>query len=195
MALANINELRSAVADYTTRSDLPLATLIAMAESKFASTVKHRLGEKFVEIAVPAGAASFPLPADFQEGRSLKIDHHPLTLTSIDALNIGPGDTDRYAIVGNTVRLQNRPAKDVVVSLTYYARVPALTDAAPTNWLLSTFPDVYLYGVLIEYAVWAQDNDKQTLYASLLGVALGNAASDHARGSFSGSTLQSRRFG
>ncbi len=55
MALANINELRTAIADYTTRSDLPLATLIAMAESKFASTIKHRLGEKFTDIAVAAG--------------------------------------------------------------------------------------------------------------------------------------------
>lgn len=194
MALANLNELKAAVADYTTRTDLPIATLIALAESKFASTVKHRLAERYAEIAVARDAAAFPLPADFQEGRSLRVNHRPLTLASIDALNADPGDTDRYAIVGSTVRLQSRPARDITVALTYYGRVPALTDSAPTNWLLATFPDVYLYGVLLEYAVWAQDADKQTTYGTLLAAALGNLNTDHARGSFSGSTLQARRF-
>ncbi|MCK2056424.1 hypothetical protein [Methylobacterium sp. 37f] len=194
MALANIVELRAALADYTTRSDLPNATLIALAETKFASTVKHRLAERYVEIPVATGAASFPLPVDFQEGRSLKVNHKPLTLASIDSLNAEPGDTDQYAIVGSTVRLQSRPAADIVVGLTYYARVPALSETAPTNWLLATFPDVYLYGVLLEYAIWAQDQDKQAAYGTLLAAALGNLNTDHARGSFSGSTLQTRRF-
>ena len=194
MALANILELKAAVADYTVRSDLPINTLIALAESKFASSIKHRLSEKHVEIAVAKDAASFLLPADFQEGRSLKVNHRPLTLASIDALNATPGETEQYAIVGSTVRLQSRPAAPVTIALTYYARVPALTEATPTNWLLSTFPDVYLYAVLVEYAIWAQDQEKQASYATLLGVALGNLAADHARGSFSGSTLQTRRF-
>lgn len=194
MALANILELKAALADYTTRSDLPLNTLIALTEAKFASTIKHRLAERYTEIPVATGVASFPLPVDFQEGRNLQIAHQPLTLASIDSLNAEPGDTNRYAIVGTTVRLQSRPAKDVAVGLTYYARVPALTEAAPTNWLLSTFPDVYLYGVLLEYAIWAQDQDKQAAYGTLLAAALGNLNTDHARGSFSGSTLQTRRF-
>jgi hypothetical protein len=194
MALANVLELKAAVADYSVRSDLPINTLIALAESKFASSIKHRLSEKYTEIAVAKDAASFSLPVDFQEGRSLKVSHKPLTLASIDALNANPGEVEQYAIVGNTVRLQSRPAKDITVGLTYYARVPALTDTNATNWLLTTFPDVYLYAVLVEYAIWAQDQDKQAAYATLLGVALGNLAADHAKGSFSGSTLQTRRF-
>ncbi len=194
MALANVNELKTAVADYTTRSDLPLNTLIALAETKFASTVKHRLSEKYVDIAVTAGSASFPLPVDFQEGRSLKLNHVPLSLCSIDSLNANPGDTNQYAIVGSTIRLQSRPAKDIAVALVYYSRVSALTDANQTNWLLTAFPDVYLYGVLLEYAIWAQDADKQTTYGTLLATALANLSADHAKGSFSGSTLQSRRF-
>lgn len=193
MPLANLLELRTAVADYTVRSDLPTATLITMAESKFASSVRHRLAERVVEIVVARGATSFPLPLDFQEGRSIKIASQPLTLASIDALNALPGATNRYAIVGNAVHLQSRPAEAVTVSLTYYARVPALTEAAPTNWLLATFPDVYLYAVLVEYAIWANNTDAQASYATLLGVALGNLNADHARGSFSGSTLMARR--
>ena len=194
MALTNFLELKAAVADYTIRSDMPFTTLLSLAESKFASTIKHRLAERYAEIPVAKGAASLPLPVDFQEGRSLKINHQPLTLASIDSLNAEPGNTDRYAIVGSTVRLQSRPAADIVVGLTYYARVPALTEAAPTNWVLATFPDVYLYGVLLEYAIWAQDADKQNTYATGLAAALGNLNGDHSRGSYSGSTLQTRWF-
>lgn len=194
MALATLNELRAAITDYTTRTDVPVTTCIALAESKFASTVKHRLAEKFAEIPVAANAPSFPLPVDFQEARSLKIEGKPLTLASIDALNAVPGNTGEYAIVGTTVRLQSQPAADLLVGFTYYARVPALTESNITNWLLATFPDVYLYGVLLEYAIWAQDTDKQAAYGTLLAAALGNLNLDHARGSFSGSTLRTRRF-
>jgi hypothetical protein len=187
-------QLRAALADYTSRDDLPISTLIALAESKFASSVKHRLSETQIDIPVAAGVRSFPLPADFREARSIKVAGRPLILASIDALDGSPGCTDRYAIVGNAVHLHSAPADPITVALTYYARVPALTEAAPTNWLLTTFPDVYLYAVLVEYAIWAQDQEKQASYATLLGVALGNLSADHARSAFSGSTLQTRRF-
>ncbi|MCJ2030717.1 hypothetical protein MKK50_15180 [Methylobacterium sp. J-043] len=190
----NLLELRTALADYTARSDLPITTLISLAESKFASSVKHRLGERQVEIAVAKSARSFPLPADFREARSIKLDGRPLTLASIDDLDNAPGCTDRYAIVGTDVHLQSRPAESAKIALTYYARVPALTEAAPSNWLSATFPDVYLYAALVEYAIWAQDKEKQASYAALLGVALGNLSADHTRSAFSGSTLQTRRF-
>ncbi len=190
----NLLQLRAALADYTTRDDLPTSTLIALAESKFASSVKHRLSETQIDIPVAKGARSFPLPADFREARSFKVAGRPLTLASIDALDGSPGCTDRYAIVGNAVHLHSAPAEPITVALTYYARVPALTEAAPTNWLLTTFPDVYLYAVLVEYAIWAQDQEKQASYATLLGVALGNLSADYTRSAFSGSTLQTRRF-
>lgn len=192
----NIRELKAAVASYAVRTEeeLPLALLIMLAETKFTGSVRHRLAERQQDIAVAKGARSFPLPPDFQAARSIKIAGRPLTLASIDALDASPGPTDRYAIVGTDVHLQSRPAEAVTVAITYYARVPALTEAAPSNWLLTAFPDVYLYGVLVESAIWDQNTDAQARYAALLGVALGNLAADHTRSAFSGSTLQTRRF-
>lgn len=192
----NFRELKAAVASYAVRTEeeLPLALLITLAESKFAGSIRHRLAERQVDIPVAKGARSFPLPPDFHEARSFKIAGRPLTLASIDALDGSPGCTDRYAIIGTDVHLQSRPAEPVTIAVTYYARVPALTEAAPTNWLLTAFPDVVLYAVLVEFAIWSADADAQARYAALLGVALGNLAADHMRGAFSGSTLQTRRF-
>lgn len=191
----NLRELKSAVASYAVRTEeeLPLALLITLAESKFAGSIRHRLAERQVDIPVAKGARSFPLPPDFHEARSFKTAGRPLTLASIDGLDGSPGCTDRYAIIGTDVHLQSRPAEPVTIAVTYYARVPALTEAAPTNWLLTSYPDVYLYAVLVESAIWDQNTDAQARYAALLGVALGNLAADHARGAFSGSTLQVRR--
>lgn len=191
----NLRELKAAVASYAVRTEeeLPLALLITLAESKFTASVKHRLAERQQDIAVTKGARSFPLPADFQAARSIKIAGRPLVLASIDVLDGSPGCTDRYAIVGNAVHLHSAPAEAVTIALTYYARVPALTEAAPTNWLLTAFPDVYLYAALVEFAIWSQDADAQARYPALLGVALGNLAADHTRSAYSGSTLQVRR--
>lgn len=191
----NFAELRAALFSYTgERADYPFTTLVQMAESKFASTVQHRLSETYTDLPVAKDAASVPLPADFQTARSIKLKGIPLTLASIDALDGTPGLTNRYVIVGNTLRLQSPAAEPLSVALTYYARVPALTETAPTNWLSTTFPDVYLYGTLVEFAIWSQDPDKQAQYAALLIAALANLSRDHAKGSFSGSTLQTRRF-
>lgn len=188
-------ELRAALFSYTgERADYPFTTLVQLAESKFASTVRHRLSETQTDLPFAKDATSAPLPADFQVARSLKLKGVPLTLASIDALDGTPGPTNRYVIIGNTVRIQSPAAEPLSLALTYYARVPALTEAAPSNWLSATFPDVYLYATLIEFAIWSQDPDKQAQYASLLSVALSNLNADHAKGSFSGSTLQIRRF-
>lgn len=42
----------------------------------------------------------------------------------------------------------------------YYAQVPALTSGATTNWLITNFPMVYLYGCLAAARAFAQDDPR-----------------------------------
>jgi hypothetical protein len=81
--------------------------------------------------------------------------------------------------------LQHVPAPDSTYTgeLTYYAKIPALSDAATTNWLLGVAPDVYLYGSLMEAAPYLDDDARVQTWGGLLEQAMSaiEIESDRAR--------------
>jgi hypothetical protein len=38
----------------------------------------------------------------------------------------------------------------VSVEMTYYKKIPSLSDSVQTNWLIERAPDAYLYGALLQ---------------------------------------------
>lgn len=70
-----------------------------------------------------------------------------------------------------------------VVELVYYAKVPALTSVATTNWLHDVAYDVYLYGTLMHSAPFIKDDARAQTWAGLYDAAIGslNAESMGAR--------------
>lgn len=53
-----------------------------------------------------------------------------------------------YAQVGTDFRFYPEPDTTYTATLIYWLKVPNLTSGAPTNWLLTSHPDVYFHGVL-----------------------------------------------
>jgi hypothetical protein len=51
-----------------------------------------------------------------------------------------------------------RRADDLLI--TYWARIPPLSDSVPTNWLLAKHPDIYLYGSLMELSGFAKSAEE-----------------------------------
>lgn len=50
-------------------------------------------------------------------------------------------------------------------SLTYFKAIPALSDTATTNWLLTREPGLYLYAALLEAAPYIGDNTSAQVWA------------------------------
>lgn len=50
--------------------------------------------------------------------------------------------------------------------LLYHKGVPALSDSATTNWLLTREPGAYLYGALIEASPYVADDARTVLWAT-----------------------------
>ena len=76
-----------------------------------------------------------------------------------------------HRVVGNELRV--KPDSDDTVTLVYYAKVPALTDAYPSNWLLDSHPDIYLYACLLMFASRVGDDDNIVKWKAALDEALG----------------------
>jgi hypothetical protein len=75
---------------------------------------------------------------------------------SLDYANIDDGSADFdsvprfYAIENGGLKIYGADAQ--AYSLTYKPKLPALTDAQPTNWLLDIAEDLYLFSSTLEAA-------------------------------------------
>lgn len=73
--------------------------------------------------------------------------------------------------------------------LTYYAKIPALSDSAATNWLLSDSPDLYLYGTLVQTAPYLRDDERVPVWNTIYQQLINDFKIADERAQASGSTL------
>ncbi|ACT57611.1 hypothetical protein Q7M76_05120 [Candidatus Liberibacter asiaticus] len=130
-------------------------------EVKINRALRLREMERKIVLSLVEGSA--PLPDDYIEIRFLednkgnKLDHLPLSIS----LQKNKG----YIITADSICVLPISSEDVV--LYYYACIPPLTENNPVNWLLHRAPDLYLYGLVEEIALWEQKIDKATTASAL----------------------------
>jgi hypothetical protein len=70
-----------------------------------------------------------------------------------------PAPPSAYSVVGSDFQFFPAPeaGSSYTAALTYWQKIPALSEANPTNWLLTAAPDAYLYGALCEFGARTED--------------------------------------
>jgi hypothetical protein len=72
-----------------------------------------------------------------------------------------------YTMVGQQFQVLPSPDGSYEGELLYYAKIPSLSDGAPTNWLLTEAPDVYLYATLVQSAPYLKEDERTGVWAGL----------------------------
>lgn len=187
--------LQTDIAAWMNRTDLTaqIPSFIAIAESRFQLDVRAWQMLTPVTLTVLANAPSVAVPADWLEWDRLYVNGRALDYTTPNAMQerIKAGSTADmrlFTTVGGNLIVGGPAPAAVTVQASYYARIPALATAAgSTNWLLDTYPAVYLYGGLVggfNYAGDEQDAQKyEGAYASLVGDINSNARKAMTSGS------------
>jgi hypothetical protein len=67
-----------------------------------------------------------------------------------------------------------------------------LSTSNTTNWLLTSNPDIYLYGALLQAAPYLQDDARIQTWATLYERALNDSQTADDRGASSGGALLTR---
>lgn len=177
MAISTFAELQTAVSNWSDGA-IPSAIipdLIAIAESRFNKMIWTPQSET---TAFATAAARMSLPSDCRALRAIYLDG-PLK----DALEqVSPyqlytdysrtGTPKVYALVDDQIALGPEPSDGGTVYINYYQRIPALSVSNTTNWLLTEFPDVYLYGVLVEGNAFIRDDEAIGLWNAALERAM-----------------------
>jgi hypothetical protein len=164
MSLATYNDLQGAISDWLARDDLEprLPDFIALTESRIQQELDVTDSEETETITTVTDQAAYALPSDYKTMRSVQADGtprpHPLqyrTPTQFTAENTQSGQADIYTIKGLNITIGPTPGGDTQqIFLDYIARFLPLSGSNTTNWILTNFPDVYLFGSLAEASAY-----------------------------------------
>jgi len=199
MALNTFAGLKATIADYLNRDDLTtiIPSFITIAEAKF--NRKLRVRQMVTRAEGQIETSFFAYPADWLEAKEFQLNTNPIT--RLKFVTEAQGDelkATRYTTVGTPVyytitgsQLEFIPTPDTTYSaeLTYYAKIPALSDSNTSNWLLAYAPDLYLYGALIEATPYLKDDERLPVWSQMYVNSLGDIEVADERASVSSTPL------
>jgi hypothetical protein len=199
MALDTFAGLKSTIADYLNRDDLTsiIPSFISIAEAKFNRKLRVRQMIKRANASIET--AFFAYPADWLQAKEFQLNTNPIvrlgfvTEAQGDDLKAGrftaAGKPLYYTITGSQLEFIPSPDTTYSAELTYYAKIPALSDSNTSNWLLAYAPDLYLYGALMEASPYLKDDERLAVWGQLYVGSLGDIEVADQRASVSSTPL------
>ncbi len=169
MAISTFAELQTALGNWLARADLSAlyADFISLAEARINRNLPLRVYKADATLTGTAASRQVALPSDFLEAYRLQLttdgsftELKPATAATMVYIETS-GEPCEWAINGAYIDL-DRPCDQAHTFSFRYRQKLALSDAAPTNWLLTNHPDVYLWGALVEAAAYTMDTEFAT---------------------------------
>lgn len=202
MGITNYGELKTAIADFLNRDDLTsvIPTFVALAEADMLRDQRMRSWRSENRATSSISDRYSALPSDFQEMIRFNISTSEgwerLTLMSqadmADKRSFGDtaGKPAYYAITAGEIELFPTPDEAYTTELVYHSRFTELSADADYNWVLTYFPDAYLYGSLLHTAPYLSDDNRIAVWASLYQAALDAIQADTTSSKYGGTGMR-----
>lgn len=158
MALSNYTELRAAIASRLHRTDLTtqIVDYIAVAEKRLNRTIRLKAQETEATLTATPSSRVLTLPSLFGAPIALYLTTY-LPRTALEyrlpeemQVYSGTGISRYWAIDGADLKTDTPADQAYTYTLRYIADYDI--SATATNALLTNYPDLYLYGAMIEAA-------------------------------------------
>lgn len=198
MSLATYSDLLAACQNWLFgRADLQarVPEFVALCEAKLNRNLFVRQMETRATTALDPNAADaefISLPGNFQTMRRVRLINPfatgptPTTKPALrfatgfqmDELreeNPNPGEPVWFSIFGDEVELCPPPDQAYSVEMVYRATLPPLGTGSgfnATNWLMTTAPDAYLYGTMLEAAAYLHEDERISTWSAGLASAV-----------------------
>jgi len=178
MAISNYGELKSELSAYLFHQRL--ANRYDNCTQLFETAVNSRLRVLPMEASVLLTTTSgdVALPTDYITWRTVRPTVATITAPSslppykeLEYVHpaylppVGRGFDRLFTIEGNTFKVRPVDDRADAYELHYYGKVPTVVGAnATTNWLLTEYPNAYLFGVLTELFAAQRNAEAAQLY-------------------------------
>jgi len=202
MALDTYANLKLAIAAWTGRADADSSGAaddgIDLFEAQFNRNTRVRKMLTALDMVVATGGI-LGYTADWLQWKSLKNLTSPRHIEIIaeeslaDIEDRALSGSFQYAVAGGlATELYPRNADDTTIRAVYYAALPALSGSQTTNWLLTAYPDAYLYGSLLALSSFVRDNPDTQKWGAAFDAVMAQIQDESDESTFGGSTLQIR---
>jgi len=186
-AITTFTSLKTAVKDYLDRDDIDsqIDRAISLAEARIYRALKTRHNEVVSILSIVNG--SVDLPGNFISAKRLKVGDCNLVYLSIydfDTVSYG----NFYTIDEGKVKILTTNSNSDL-TITYYRKPTALSLSNESNELLSVYPDIFLYAVLLECVPFIENDSKIAIWKGYYEAALEDARSEEIYSQIDGSLL------
>jgi len=168
------SELFSAVKVYLDRPNLPQADFNALlpgVEGELQrALVEHPRNISRGSYTQLAGDAFLPLPVNLVALIGLYLNSVPLAQFPAD-MREAAAEEGGFIQKGACLELFPAPTSDTIFRMDYHATLPVLDPltSASTNWVLTLYPDLYIYGCLREAAIYLRDDQRLGIWGAEFG--------------------------
>lgn len=203
--MQNYSTLKQSLADYLADpvGEAFLPTAIALAEARHNRELRVRQMVKRSTSTLDPAQGYITLPTDWLEAKNIQVTVNGaprkleyITLEQADDYREARNNTASiptyFNVTGGQLEIIPLPSASTPVEMTYYAQIPALSDQNTTNWLLSSWPDLYVYGALAHCAPYLNQDARAATWSAFYDRALQEITDSDARAQYSGSVLKSR---
>lgn len=186
-----------AIGDWMGRADLDgaIPQLIRLAEAKIMRDLRHWRQQRRVTTTLNENFEN--LPSDFLQPINFYIDTNQgektLEFSSLGEINRRKrfaagvsGEPVVYTINSGQIEFMPAPDDDYPLTLIYYAKIPNLSTEQSSNWLLTNYPDIYLYGSLMQASSYLNNDERAAFWAQLYNEALAKANQESDAATYSG---------
>lgn len=175
MSIIDYSSLQASVASWLHRSDLTaqIPDFIMLAEMKLNGDLEARSMDAIATLSTVAGVSYAPLPTDLLDMRRLvNPGCGPIEYVSPDQLSIEYGSSVTaaprlFTVTGGQIQFAPTPDAVYALELTYKQRIPPLSATNPTNWLITSYPNAYLWGALVSAQPWLVSDDRLGTFQAL----------------------------
>lgn len=174
MPLASYSELTAEIDFWLNRADLSarVPTFIALFEARMNRMLRVPQMETIATQPTTANISSYTLPSDCVGVREVYLDEDadtvlaPMTPAQLRAYSSLSGAPAAYTITGEKLVLAPVPSSTNTLAIDYYRAIPALSSDNTTNWLLTDYPDAYLWGALCMAEAYLKDDERVGVWKS-----------------------------
>lgn len=200
MALDSYSNLKTAVANYLNRTDLTsyLDDFIDLTEARHARELRLRPTIIITTTNATGGNNKIPLPSDYLQFVYIQLNSgnknfiQYMSPNEISRIYNSQGNSGPiyYTILGDNIMFGPTPSDNSEIEMCYYKKVQGLSTTNTTNEILKNYPDLYLYGCLLEAQPFIMADERLPVWAEMYQTAVRNAEDGDAKEKHSGSPLQ-----
>jgi hypothetical protein len=203
----NYTEIIHLALSYADRTDsdigIKMPGFLFMVESKLNRYLESLELEALATIPYTAdNVYTYSLPSDFGKLRSVfkittgdvnsKVPYELINTEQIAVAKQNNSGAMYYSLNVNSIEIYPSLASTDSILLKYIKHVPPLTSTNTTNWLSIKYPDVYVFGLLVEINTFAKDWDAVNNFKERLNEIIEETITRDFRAKYSGNSMRTR---